>query len=91
MTQPLGIAGTRRFQFHQFSLQQYRFEQLVDTLTRFGRDFDKHRVPAPIFRNHTLGYQFLLDAFNIGIGLVNFGNGHHQRHVTRPGMRRSPL
>ena len=50
-----GRAVSDGFQVHQFSLQENRFEQLVDALARLGRDIDEQLLTAPF-----LGDDFML-------------------------------
>ena len=70
-----------RFQFQHFSLQQYLFQQGIDAFTSLGRNRDKRRIAAVLFRHNLFRNQFLLDAIQVGTRFVDLVDRHHQRHA----------
>src|SRR5690606_28951956 len=76
-------AGEMRFQLENFSLQQHRFQQIVNTRTGFGRHTDKRNLTTPVFRHHVTGGQFVFHAINIDGVFVDLGHRHHNGYTGR--------
>ena len=64
-------------------LQLEGLEQIVHALAGLRRDVHEHRIATPLFRNHFLLYQLLLDAIGICIWLIDLVDGDHNRHPAR--------
>src|SRR5690606_6067109 len=76
----------RRFQLKDFSLQQHRFQQVIDTHTGVRRNRHELNVAAPVFRNHVQRRQLVLDAVRIGFFLVHLVDGNHDENHGRTGV-----
>ena len=61
-------------------------EQIVNTLTRFGRDGDERRFTAKFLGNHFLDHQLVFHALGVGVWLVDLVDGHHDRNPGRFGV-----
>lgn len=62
-------------------MQQHLFQQIVDTLARFGRHRHEWRFATVFFRHDLLGDQFLRHAVHVTTGFVDLVDRHHQRHA----------
>ena len=75
-----GINGG--FELQHLGLQQHLFKQLVDAITRLGRNRDKGRIATKLLWHHFFTDQFTFDAIWIGVGLVHFVECHHDGHTS---------
>src|SRR5690606_23773723 len=66
----------------QFRLQQYRFQQLVDTGTHLRRNRYERRIAAPVFGDHIQRGQAVLDVVGVGLGFVDLVHRNHDRHAS---------
>ena len=79
-----GLGG--RFDFQHLGLEKHLLQQVVYALARLGGHRHEGRVATKIFRHHTFSHQLALQAFDIGLGLVNLVHGHHQGHFGSLGV-----
>ncbi len=83
-------AGCRRvgigFQFAQIGYQQNRFQQFVDTLFLLCGNFHEFGVAAPLRGQQTQFRKLALHALRLRFGLVDFVDGHDDRHIRCSGV-----
>src|SRR5690606_35956204 len=66
----------------QFRLQQYRFEQFVDTGPHLRRHRHERRITAPFLGNHIKCAEAVLDVVRVGLRLVDLVHRNHDRHAS---------
>ena len=81
---PAGQALGVGLQSLHFGDEQNHFQQQVEVLALLGRNLHRHGLPAPFFRHQIKVGQLPLDAFRLGVGLVDLIDGHHDRHFGGP-------
>ena len=69
------------FQFAQVGNEQKHFEQLVQILFLLRGDFHHHGVAAPFLGHQAALGKLALDAFGLRFRLVDFIDGHDDRHA----------
>jgi hypothetical protein len=68
-------------ELQHFGLQQNRVEQRVDAHSGLGRHRHHHHFAAEVLGHHFVLDELLLDAFRIGVVLVDLVDRHDQRHL----------
>ena len=74
---------TNRFQLQNFSLQQDGVQQVINTGTRFRRNWDELCFTAPLFRHNAVLGEFVLNAIEVSFWLIDFVHRNNQRNLRR--------
>ena len=74
------------FQLKDFSLQQDRFQQVIDTHTGVRRNRHELGVTTPVFRNDFQCRKLVLDPVRISFFLVHLVDGNHDGYAGGTGV-----
>ena len=80
---PCGAALRIGLEIREVRDEQDHFEQLIEVLALTRRHLDRDRRAAPFLRHQPEVGELALDAFRIGVGLVDLVDRDHDRHVGR--------